>query len=60
MIFGANLGEARTDPNTFKAAEDVIDTITDIVDEKLDSAGFKDLRDALERLGKVIGMVSWG
>ena len=48
------------DPNTFKAAEDVIDTIADIVNEKLDPAGFKDLRDALERLGKVLDMVSWG
>lgn len=48
------------DPITFKAAEDVIDTIADIVDENLDSAGFKDLRDALERLGQVLDMVSGG
>ncbi|MFM7138386.1 MAG: hypothetical protein ACKO1M_15195 [Planctomycetota bacterium] len=42
-------------PNTFAAAEEVIDKIANIVDDKLDSAGFKDLRDALERLGKVLG-----
>jgi hypothetical protein len=42
-------------PNAFSAAEEVIDKIANIVDDKLDSASFKDLRDALERLGKVLG-----
>lgn len=43
------------DPKTFAVADELLDKIASIVDQKLESASFKDLRDALERLGKALG-----
>lgn len=43
------------DPNTFTAAEQIVDKIAGLVEQKLDSASFKDIRDALERLGRALG-----
>ena len=43
------------DPKTFAVADELLDKIASIVDQKLESASFKDLRDAIERLVKALG-----
>ena len=43
------------DPKTFAAAEEKVDKIATLVDQKLESASFKDVRDALQRLGEALG-----
>lgn len=43
------------DPKTFATADEKVEKIAMLVDQKLESAGFKDVRDALQRLGEALG-----